>query len=328
MNLGQATLSFVGSYIPAKSQLRTQWDHLQQSVSWRTISWHRHRFQQRIQSEFSGRWGEFDVVYVHSNIHLASYIAQHRPTVLRLPGPVTEEVAPVLKTVHAVCANGDALLRIREFLGDHVNELPIGVDARTFKPGSTSVRGSIGWTRQHKVVGYVGRLHHLKGVDLLANAFREIVQTDVNARLLVVGSGPEERSIRRLLAKELEQKFVHIEPDTDHDQLPQWYRAMDIFVMPSRYENYSNALLEAMASGTPFLASDVGGNRSLAETGGGWLFNSSSASSLRSALERTLSSPKELKARGELSARCVQMHHSWEASAERLETIISRFFRK
>ena len=325
MNLGQSALSVVGSYISHNSCSRAQWDRLQQGVSWRTIRWHRRRFQKKIQTEFSGRWGDFDAVYVHSNIDLASHIARYRPTVLRLPGPVTAEAAPILKTVHAVCANGDALLRVREFLGDHIVELPIGVDVRTFRPGSTSVRSAIGWTNQHKVIGYVGRLHHLKGVDLLATAFREIVQTDASARLLIIGSGPEERSIRRLLAKELTQKIVHFEPDTDHDQLPQWYRAMDIFVMPSRYENYSNALLEAMASGIPFLVSDVGGNRSLAEMGGGWLFNSASASSLCSTLGAILSNHKEIEGHGDLAAKYVQKRYRWEETAEHLENIMNSF---
>src|SRR5262245_56291684 len=142
------------------------------------------------------------------------------------------------------------------------------------------MRSALGWGNQHRVVGYVGRLTHLKGVDLLTTAFRELSQKTPDVRLLIIGSGKEEKSIRSALAKELAQGLVHLEPDLDHGQLAQGYRAMDLLVMPSRYENFSNALLEGMACGVPFLASGVGGNRIMAESGAGWLFECGSLSSL------------------------------------------------
>jgi glycosyltransferase involved in cell wall biosynthesis len=98
---------------------------------------------------------------------------------------------------------------------------------------------------------------------------------------------------------------------------------MDLMVMPSRYETNSNALLEAMACGIPFLASNVGGNRKLSETGAGWLFESESIPSLQQGLHRLLENRAELKARGEASLRAVRNHPSWAVSAERLEAIIA-----
>jgi glycosyltransferase involved in cell wall biosynthesis len=222
-----------------------------------------------------------------------------------------------------VCTNGDALVLIRAFLGNHVAELPIGLDIQAFAPGPSSVRSTLCWPDRDCVVGYVGRLTHLKGVDLLAAAFREIARDVPDARLLIVGSGEEERHIRTVLAQEFCSGLVHIEPGVNHEQLPAWYRAMDLIVMPSRYENYSNALLEAMACGVPFLASNVGGNRRLSETGAGWLFEPGSVPSLNQSLRRILESRAELKARGEVSARAARNYPSWAASAECLEAIIS-----
>src|SRR5262249_4732443 len=262
--------SHFARFLPGEGRYRKQWDHIQAAITWRVFRWHTQRFQRRIESRFSESWGDFDAVYMHGDTVLASIVARHRPTVLRLPGPVTVELEPMLRKVHAVCANGDALLTIRSFLGNHATELPVGIDEQVFNPGRSSIRSKLGWTDQDRVVGYVGRLTHLKGVDLLAVAFRTISKSLANARLVVVGSGKEERNIRSDLAKELCQGKVHIERDVDHEQLPQWYRAMDLFVMPSRYENHSNAVLEAMACGIPFVASDVGGNNPLAKTGSGW----------------------------------------------------------
>jgi glycosyltransferase involved in cell wall biosynthesis len=320
---GQATLSSIGRLIPPASRLRMEWDRIQEAISWRTIRWHRRRFRSRVEQKFSNRWFDFDAVYVHGDPILASRVAGYRPTVLRLPGPVTAELAPELRAVHAVCANGDALVRIRAFLGDHATELPIGIDSELFKPGPSSVRSALNWTERHRVVGYVGRLTHLKGVDLLTVAFRKILHTNPDIRLLIVGSGEEERNIRSDLSKELAAGIAHIEPDINHDRLGDWYRAMDVSVMPSRYENFSNVLLEGMGCGIPFLAADVGGNRIFAKTGAGWLFEPESVSSLATYLSKLLKNRSDLKARGRVGFDYVLNRYSWAATAERLEQIFA-----
>lgn len=319
--LGQTVLSSISSCMPC-NRFRVGWDRVQEAICWRTVRWHSRRFQHQIECEFASRWGDFDVVYVHGNVLLASHVAQYCPTVLRLPGPVTAEFGPILRRVQAVCANGDALARIRAFLGEHVIELPIGINAQLFAPGSTSIRSALGWTERHRVVGYVGRLAYIKGIDLLAAAFRQVARTAADARLVIIGNGEEEGKIRSMLAQELAQGTAHLERDVNHEQLPQWYRAMDVLVMPSRYENFSNTVLEAIACGVPCLASNVGGNSMLADTGAGWLFEPESVSSLSAHLRSVIEPGPEAKARGEVGARYVQERYSWAESARCLESII------
>jgi glycosyltransferase involved in cell wall biosynthesis len=320
--LGQEALSNLAGWIPQGTQLRAQWDRVQAAICWRTVRWHDRRFTRRIELEFGGRWNEFDAVYVHGSAFLASRIARYRPTVLRLPGPVSAAFAPVLKAVHVVCANGDALSQIREFLGDHATELPVGLDSGLFKPGPSWVRERLGWTKENWVIGYVGRLAYIKGIDLLADAFRKIRKTIRHARLIIVGSGEEEGKLRTDLSAELREGVAHIESDVSHELLADWYRAMDLFVMPSRYENYSNAVLEALACGVPFLGSDVGGNRRLAETKGGWLFAHGSADSLVKVIDSIAKNPCLARDRGTFGAEKVRQRYSWETSAERLEDIL------
>jgi glycosyltransferase involved in cell wall biosynthesis len=320
--LGQATLSTISGRLPSGGRIKASADRLQEALCWRTCEWHDRRFRKRVNHDLSHRWRAFDVVYVHGSAILASQAGRHRPTILRLPGPVTEDLAPVLRAAQVVCANGDALAVLRTFLDDHVVELPIGLDEQTFMPGPTSVRSALGWTEQHRVVGYVGRLTHLKGVDLLATAFRELAHDVDNARLLVIGSGEEEHRMRFVLADECRRGIVHMAGDVSHDQLPSWYRAMDVLVIPSRYENFANVAIEALACGVPVLASDVGGNSMLGELGAGWLFEASSARSLNACLRSVIANRAELKSRGEAGFRSVQHRYSWAASAERLESII------
>jgi glycosyltransferase involved in cell wall biosynthesis len=231
------------------------------------------------------------------------------------------ELAPVLKAIHAVCANGDTLNQIRIFLGDHAVELPIGLDSDVFKPGPTGVRNRLGWTKGEWVLGYVGRLAHIKGVDLLVEAFKQLCRSMPHARLLVVGGGEEERKLRSWLRHELADGIAHLEPDVPHEYLAEWYRAMDLFVMPSRYENYSNALLEALSCGVPFLASDVGGNRVLVDSKGGWLFSASSVDSLAQSLRSIARDPRLARNYGSLGREKVKQTYDWNTTAMRLETI-------
>jgi glycosyltransferase involved in cell wall biosynthesis len=323
-HFGQATLSAVGRRLTSRPALRRRWDYLQNALAWRTFYWNNTRFQHKIMRRIEPLLRDSDVIYVHCNPYLARDVAQIRPTVLRLPGPLTSEVSSVLEQVHAVCANGDALKRIRGFLGDRALELPVGLDEERFAPGPTSVRSMFGWTARHKVIGYVGRLSHIKGVDILADAFRLVAGQDTEARLLIAGSGEEEANLRATLKREIARGAVHFGGDVPHEQLPDWYRAMDVLTMASRYENFSNAILEGLACGVPFVGSDVGGNRGLYETGAGWLCEPGSAPSLAASLTAALADCDDRRARGERGRVHIRGRYNWAATARRLEQILGR----
>jgi glycosyltransferase involved in cell wall biosynthesis len=186
-----------------------------------------------------------------------------------------------------------------------------------------SVRAELGWSDRELVIGYVGRLALIKGVDLLAAAFAEISRVFPQARLLIVGSGEEEARMRSILSRELARGVVHIQKRMSQDQLPRWYRAMDVFAMPSRYETMSNAVLEAMACGVPFVASAVGGSKNLAAINAGWLFEPESTPALVNALTHVLDNGSQLKSYGERASRHVRKRYSWASSAERLEEILT-----
>jgi len=153
-------------------------------------------------------------------------------------------------------------------------------------------------------------------------AFREVSATVPNARLLIVGQGELGKSIRSVIANDLARGSAHIESDVDHVKLREWYRAMDLLVMPSRYENFSNAILEAMACGIPFLASDIGGNTSLADTGSGWLFEAGSISSLVQSLGSVLQDRAKMQARGEIGRQYVRGRYNWAITAALFEQLM------
>src|SRR5262249_38348593 len=116
---GQDALSRLGQGIAPGTALRARPEYLEEAVGWRGFRWQSPRFQARLQRVLSDRWGDFDAIYVHCDCELAERVAERRPTVLRLPGPVSPELAPRLRKIHAVCANGDALKKIQTFLDGH-----------------------------------------------------------------------------------------------------------------------------------------------------------------------------------------------------------------
>jgi glycosyltransferase involved in cell wall biosynthesis len=320
-NFGQAALSAVGRRLTRGGAPAHGWDRVQEAVAWRTPYWYNRGFQRKVLRRLERLAAGADVIYVHSNSFLASEAARVRPTLLRLPGPLTAESLPVLQRVHAVCANGHALQCIRGFLGDAAIELPVGLDHERFSPGPSN-RAALGLRDEDKIVGYVGRLTRIKGVDVLADGFRQYATRRNDARLVLIGTGEEENNIRAMLKAEIANGLVHFVGDVAHDRLPEWYRAMDVLVMPSRYENFSNAILEGLSCAVPFVGSDVGGNRALHDTGAGWLFEPNSPASLAAALDDALGDAVERKARAARGCEHVRSRYSWSATARRLEEIV------
>ena len=115
------------------------------------------------------------------------------------------------------------------------------------------------------VIVYTGRLHETKRLDALILAFDRVVASRPKARLWIVGEGPQ----RNALARQIHDANLAawcVLPGA-FDNVDDVLRAADVFVLPSREEGMSVALLEAMAARVPVVASDIPGNRALVDDG-------------------------------------------------------------
>jgi sugar transferase (PEP-CTERM/EpsH1 system associated) len=119
------------------------------------------------------------------------------------------------------------------------------------------------------VVGTVGRMQAVKAQTHLARAFIQVLQTDPalrsRLRLVMVGEGPLRAEAQALLASAGMADLAWL--PGERADVPDVMRALDCFVLPSLAEGISNTILEAMASGLPVLATEVGGNAELVLTG-------------------------------------------------------------
>jgi D-inositol-3-phosphate glycosyltransferase len=203
-----------------------------------------------------------------------------------------------------------------------IDVIPGGVDLDRFSPlARAQARTTLGMKPNQNVVLFVGRIQRLKGLEVLVRAFARLA--DLDARLLVVGgqpgTSPESREISRL------QHLVTrlgIADRTDfvgavaHEQLPLYYSAADVTVMPSSYESFGLVAVESLACGTPVVATRVGGLTSIVHDGETgllvpWRDAEMFAESLRRVLEDTA-----LRQRLARNARPSVLGYGWDRIAD------------
>ena len=149
-----------------------------------------------------------------------------------------------------------------------VTQIYNGVDARRFKPREQARVAIDGYPFNDPLlwtVGTVGRMAHVKDQLTLARAFVRALETDralqERLRLVMIGDGP----LRAQCAAILEQAGLstHAWLPGTRDDVADVLRRLDCFVLPSLAEGISNTILEAMATGLPVIATNVGGNSEL-----------------------------------------------------------------
>ncbi len=157
----------------------------------------------------------------------------------------------------------DAMARLYGADPSKVMLAPCGVDLTKFRPlDQKEARKRLGLNGE-KVVLYVGRVEPLKGLDLLVETAAQMEAGDQNVRMMVVGGGgpgePETDRVRRLAEERQVDGLIDFVGRVDHDELPLYYNAADVCVVPSYYESFGLVALESMACGTPVVATRVGG---------------------------------------------------------------------
>ena len=176
------------------------------------------------------------------------------------------------------------------------------------------------------VIGTLSVLRAEKSIETLIEAFAQILPADPKMRLAIVGSGPQLEDLRSKAARLNITGACHFEPTTTEPE--KWLASMDIFVLPSLSEAFSNSLMEAMASACAVVATCVGGNPELIDEGqSGLLFEPASTVQLNNCL-RLLISNHDLRHR--LTARSIEKARSLtiEASAAQLSDIYTFLLNK
>lgn len=208
-----------------------------------------------------------------------------------------------------------------------VTQIYNGVDTELYRPNAnevkTNVRKELGIAPTTFVIGIVGRLDPIKDHPTLIQAVRNLSTSCPDVKLLIVGEGPERPRLEAL-------QDEHCLLLGNRLDVPAVLQTLDVFVLTSFNEGISNTILEAMATGIPVVATNVGGNPELVIDGKtGILLPPKQPQQLTAILLRYARNPSLRQAHGSYGRKKVmeqfglrQMTHKYEAVYQRVATSV------
>ncbi|MCL4531124.1 MAG: glycosyltransferase family 4 protein [Chloroflexi bacterium] len=229
--------------------------------------------------------------------------------------------APFLRVIwhnaSAVVANSKGLHNLASAF-DSTIEIPIipnGVDLKKF---SISERD---WSLPR--ILSVGRVVYQKGFDLAMRALADL--KDLEWQWSIAGDGPQMSVLQAKVKEHGLQNRIHFLGWLTADQLKEQYAAANMFLFPSRHEGMPNAVLEAMASGLPVVATHIAGSEELVVDGEtGRLVPPEDANALRESLRPFLVDAQMREQMGRAARQRVESSFSWNRVAEQYESILEK----
>lgn len=220
-------------------------------------------------------------------------------------------------TADAVIANSIGLRDLALAFDSHIDIpiIPNGVDATHYTSESHN------WS--HPKLFSVGRIVYQKGLDLGLRALAQL--KDLEWEWRIAGDGPQMVALKSL-AQELgiSERVTFLGWQT-REELTRWYHHSNLFLFPSRHEGMPNAVLEAMSSGLPVVATRIAGNEELVVDGvTGLLVNAEDVDSLRDGLRRLIVEEKMQMQMGQASRRRVEEEYSWENVARQYSQYLEK----
>jgi glycosyltransferase involved in cell wall biosynthesis len=181
--------------------------------------------------------------------------------------------------IQRVLRESSAVVTVSEGLRQAVIELGVdpqsvltnyqGVDENLFYCGDSAVaRAALSLPTDRKLLLWIGRMVPVKGLETLIAAFDLAHQRDTQLMLLLVGDGPLRAEIQADVNRRGLREHVLFAGAVPQEQLGDWYRASDLVVLSSWSEGLPNVLREALACGRPFVSTDVGSVREIADSKG------------------------------------------------------------
>lgn len=213
----------------------------------------------------------------------------------------------------------------------NIDIIPCGTDIHRFGAiDRLAARQQLGIAAQSKVVFYIGRFDERKGIETLVRAVGQSQLRGNPDLKLIIGGGSRpgqsdglERDRIESIVAELGMTDFTIFPGRIGDEtLPLYYAAADVCVVPSHYEPFGLVAIEAMASGTPVVASDVGGLQfTVVPEETGLLAPPKDEVAFGAAIDRILMNPDYRNRLGKAARQRVETKFSWEGVAQQLSDL-------
>jgi len=291
---------------------------------------------------------DFDLIFIHSwrgfqDLITSSFAILHRvPYVIKtggsLPRMRRKKILKILydiifgfrilkKSNKVIAVN---LFEAEQFKGMNVSEekiaiIPNGIDYSKYMvtPPKGVFKRKFSIREEDKIVLYLGRLHKIKGIDILIKSFSKLLQSMNNVILVIVGSDDGSLYDIQKLVNDLkiEEKVIFTGALYGVDKLEAYIDA-DVYVLPSRYEIFGLTVLEAYSCGKPVIASRVGGLKDLVIDGvTGLLFTSEDTVMLTESIFIILNDITKAKQMGDKGKKYVKENFTIVNVVDKLECI-------
>ncbi|MFZ1041678.1 MAG: glycosyltransferase [Anaerolineales bacterium] len=295
---------------------------------------HSHYWMSGLAAEsLSDAWGGTPIVHMfHTLGEMKNRVAQsdeERESPERIAGE-KRVLARADRVVTATLAERTQLRFLYKADDRKLITIPPGVDTSHFYPiPSDEAKAFIGLRPDNRMILFVGRIEPLKGVDTLIRAMSCLKLMDSNrpVDLAIIGGepdvSPEQRTsemarLQKLCDELAMGRTVVFLGKRGQDTLPYYYSAAEVLVMPSHYESFGMVALEAMACGTPVIASEVGGLGFLVQNGKtGYTIPNGDPEVLCDKLSTLLNDPSLREAMGRRAAEYAQSY-TWDKIAAQI----------
>ena len=211
----------------------------------------------------------------------------------------------------------------------HITLIYPGVDIVRFRPGlpCDDLRQLVDVSEAGKLILSVGRLSRRKGFDQVIQTLPTLIHAGLDIQYVLIGIGEDYDYLSGLAHKHGVAKRVHLLGHVSADDLPRWYNACDVFIMPNREingdtEGFGMVFIEAAACGKPSIAGQAGGTGAAVVDGvTGFRVDGTDTVAVTSALQRILENTKSAQQIGSHALARVIEQFNWSIVAEKTQQL-------
>jgi len=223
-----------------------------------------------------------------------------------------------------ICVNKDYIPIFKKWgiSSEKLVYIPNGVDINRFSPGKSNISKEL---KNSKLIVYFGRLHYQKNVELLVHSFRIIKEQLKDAKLIIIGTGNQYDKLKKLTKDDSDIIMTGFVSD---EELVDYLRAANIVVFPSRGENASLTIMEAMSCCLPVVSSDVGNARKILGDGRGFLLKDYTKEEIADICLNVLKNKKLAEKIGKTAREYVVENHCWQHISEETEKLYEKVIKE
>ncbi|MEM7725571.1 MAG: glycosyltransferase family 1 protein [Cyanobacteria bacterium P01_A01_bin.45] len=272
------------------------------------------------------------LVHTYHSLGAVKYKATRKvPLIANTRLQVEKEVLETANRVVATSPQEEQHMRELVSSQGNIDVIPCGTDIQRFGHIERQVaRKELGLDQEARVVIYVGRFDRRKGIETLVRAVRESqMYGSSNLKLLIAGGsrpghsdGIERDRIEKIVNELGMRECTTFPGRLSQEELSSYYAAADVCVVPSHYEPFGLVAIEAMASGTPVVASDVGGLQfTVVPEETGLLAPPKDSASFSKAIDRIITDLQFRDQLGQGGKERVKNKFSWDGVAIQLSSL-------